>query len=387
MINLLLKTFADENSPREIRRQKCGMLASITGISVNALLGLSKLFCGIITNSIALTADSINNFSDSANCAVTLLGFKISKKPADDEHPFGHGRYEYVAGFIVSLVIVVFGFELLTNSVKRIFNPVDISFSSFSIVILAVSVLFKLWLFFFYKKTSLMINSPALAASATDSITDCLTTAVSAASLIVFKQTGVNLDGYFGLPVAVLILVSGIKILKSTLDPIIGQPADRETAKKICKEITSYEKILGVHDLILHSYGEGHIFGTAHVEMPSDMTLNEVHEIVDSLERQIKNELSVNLSIHVDPIDTSSEYFDSMQKTVGTIIERIDSNLSFHDLRVVKSPLETSFIFDVILTKDSKFSEVELKKKIEDEFRRENSRFCAVVTIERNFVE
>lgn len=387
MTNFLIKLFVGDDCPSELQRQKCGLLAAATGIGVNFFLACIKLLAAVISNSIAVTADAVNNFSDAANSVVTLIGFKISKKPADDEHPFGHGRYEYIAGMIVSLAVVLFGIELFITSVKRAVHPVELSFDILPLIIITVSVLFKLWLFFFYKKISKKINSPALDACAVDSLTDCAATAVSAASLIIFKLFGINLDAYFGMPVAVLIFVSGIQILKSTLDPLIGQPADKKTAEMIYNELTECADIYGVHDLILHSYGAENVFATAHVEMPGDMTLSRAHEIIDSLECAIKEKYSMNMSIHIDPVESDNAFYDQMKDICDRIIKNVDKNISFHDLHIEKSPLETNFIFDVTVSSECKLSEKELKKKIEEDFRRENNSFCAIVTLERKFVE
>lgn len=387
MTKLLMKIFVGEDVGNDSYRKKCGMLGSITGIVLNFFLAAVKFLAGTLTNSIAITADAVNNLSDAANCTVTMIGFKISHRPADDKHPFGHGRYEYIAGFIVSLAVVVFGFDLLKTSVGRMFKPSELSFGVLPIVILCISVILKIWLYFFYSSLAKKINSPALFASAADSLTDCAATAVSGVSIVVFKVFGINLDAYFGLPVAVLIIVSGVKILKTTLDPLIGQPADKEISDNIRKEIMNCDHILGLHDLMLHSYGADRIFGTVDVEMPSSMSLVDVHNTVDELENMIKEKFSISLTIHVDPIDGENVFYNRMKQVTQNVLKRIDAEITFHDLRVVKSPLETNFIFDAVITERCGHSPQEIKQRIEDEFRKENKSYCALVTVERKYTQ
>ena len=387
MTKLLLSVFVKEDCSDPMFRQKCGMLGSVTGMALNIFLALIKLFAGVVSNSIAITADAVNNLSDAANCAVTMLGFKMSNRPADDKHPFGHGRYEYIAGMIVSLAVIVFGIELLKTSVVRIFHPEELTFNVLPLIILCVSIIVKVWLAFFYKTLAEKISSPALAASSTDSLTDCAATAVSAVSLVVMRFFAFNIDAYLGLPVALLIAYSGVKILIDTLDPLIGQPADRATAQKVRRHIMSCGSVLGLHDLILHSYGPDHVFGTVDVEMPSDLSLVEVHNIVDDLERQIAEKYSISLSIHVDPVENDSAYFERMRNMTQIILRSIDEDITFHDLRVIKSPLETNFVFDAVVTERSKLSPEETKRRIEEEFRKKDKTYCAVVTVERNYTK
>ena len=388
MTNLLLKLFIKDynNTSDNSVRQKYGFLSGIVGIIVNIILATIKLIIGITVNSISITADAVNNYSDAGSSAVTLIGFKIANRPADEEHPFGHGRYEYIAGLIVSFVVLIFGFDLMKTSVERIFNPVSLNFSIISVVALSVSILGKIWLAFFNKKLAKAINSPTMSAVATDCISDCAATAVTIVSLLLSHFTSINIDSYLGICVAVIIFIAGINIIKETLNPLIGQAIDKETANKIRGELMSYEGIIGMHDLIIHSYGTNNTFGSVHAEVPANCNILEIHDTIDTIEREIKRKFGIEISIHMDPLVTDDKFVDEMKEMTFHLLSEIDDNISFHDFRVVSGPIHTNFIFDVVMPHSMKYSESEFIKIISDKFTEKNENYFAVVTVDRSFV-
>ena len=388
MTNLLLKLFIKDyniTSDNSVR-QKYGFLSGIVGIIVNIILATIKLIIGITVNSISITADAVNNYSDAGSSAVTLIGFKIANRPADEEHPFGHGRYEYIAGLIVSFVVLIFGFDLMKTSVERIFNPVSLNFSIISVVALSVSILGKIWLAFFNKKLAKAINSPTMSAVATDCISDCAATAVTIVSLLLSYFTKINIDSYLGICVAIIIFIAGINIIKETLNPLIGQAIDKETANKIRGELMSYDGIIGMHDLIIHSYGTNNTFGSVHAEVPANCNILEIHDTIDTIEREIKRKFGIEISIHMDPLVTDDKFVDEMKEMTFHLLSEIDDNISFHDFRVVSGPIHTNFIFDVVMPHSMKYSESEFIKIISDKFTEKNENYFAVVTVDRNFV-
>ena len=388
MTNLLLKLFIKDynNTSDNFVRQKYGFLSGIVGIIVNIILATIKLIIGITVNSISITADAVNNYSDAGSSAVTLIGFKIANRPADEEHPFGHGRYEYIAGLIVSFVVLIFGFDLMKTSVERIFNPVSLNFSIISVVALSVSILGKIWLAFFNKKLAKAINSPTMSAVATDCISDCAATAVTIVSLLLSYFTKINIDSYLGICVAIIIFIAGINIIKETLNPLIGQAIDKETANKIRGELMSYDGIIGMHDLIIHSYGTNNTFGSVHAEVPANCNILEIHDTIDTIEREIKRKFGIEISIHMDPLVTDDKFVDEMKEMTFHLLSEIDDNISFHDFRVVSGPIHTNFIFDVVMPHSMKYSESEFIKIISDKFTEKNENYFAVVTVDRNFV-
>lgn len=388
MTNLLLKLFIKDynNTSDNSVRQKYGFLSGIVGIIVNIILATIKLIIGITVNSISITADAVNNYSDAGSSAVTLIGFKIANRPADEEHPFGHGRYEYIAGLIVSFVVLIFGFDLMKTSVERIFNPVSLNFSIIAVVALSVSILGKIWLAFFNKKLAKAINSPTMSAVATDCISDCAATAVTIVSLLISHFTSINIDSYLGICVAVIIFIAGINIIKETLNPLIGQAIDKETADKIRGELMSYEGIIGMHDLIIHSYGTNNTFGSVHAEVPANCNILEIHDTIDTIEREIKRKFGIEISIHMDPLVTDDKFVDEMKEMTFHLLSEIDDNISFHDFRVVSGPIHTNFIFDVVMPHSMKYSESEFIKIISDKFTEKNENYFAVVTVDRSFV-
>lgn len=387
MTSLLVKLFVkdSENVADSSVRESYGKLSGITGIAVNVILAAAKLIIGLVSNSISVTADAVNNFSDAGSSAVTLAGFKIAGRPADDDHPFGHGRYEYIAGLIVSFVVLFFSIDLFKSSVERMFHPEPLSFSLVSVIVLSISILGKVWLGLFNRKLGKAINSPAMKAVATDCIGDCAATGVTVISLLLSHFFNINIDSYLGAAVAVIIFIAGINIAKSTLDPLIGQPPEKELVEKIKKEVLSYDKIIGIHDLILHSYGSNRVFGSLHAEVPADCDILAVHDTIDTIERELKRKLGIEISIHMDPVVTDDEFVNEMKIKAGEILREIDSSMTFHDFRVVPGPVHTNFIFDVCIKHSNPIPESELLKKISDGFKKLNPDYFTVVTVDRDY--
>ena len=389
MTKLLLKIFVKdyENINDAEVRKRYGFLSGITGIIVNLVLATFKLFIGIFSKSISITADAVNNYSDAGSSAVTLLGFKIANRPADDDHPFGHGRYEYIAGLIVSFVVLIFGFDLFKTSLERIFDPVKVEFSFLSVIALSISILGKIWLAIFNKTLGKKIDSPTMSAVAADSISDCGATAVTIISLLLSHFFDINIDSYLGAVVAVLIFIAGINIVRETLHPLIGQPVSKQTAELLNDEIMSYDGIIGIHDLILHNYGSNNTFGSVHVEVPANCDILEIHDTIDTIEREIKRKFNISVSVHIDPVVTDDDFVNRMKDVTRDILKEIDETITFHDFRVVHGPTHTNFIFDIVLNHNSKFSESEITKIISDKFSQKDKSYFVVLTVDRNYVQ
>ena len=297
MTELLLKIFIKNSNDTDnpVVRQKYGMLSGIVGITCNIILFLLKFLAGIITGAVSVAADAFNNLSDAGSSIVTFIGFKVSGKPADTEHPFGHGRIEYISGLIVAAAIIVMGVELFRSSVARIFNPDEMYFSILSVIILVGSILMKTWMFLFNRSLGKRLDSAAMLATSTDSLSDCVATAVVLLSLLLWKITGINIDGIAGTIVAIFVFVAGVQAARDTLQPLLGQPADEKLAHKIEDTVKEDEHVIGVHDLIVHDYGPGRRFASLHAELPYNMDMLDAHEIIDTAEKRVKNNLGCPL--------------------------------------------------------------------------------------------
>lgn len=387
MTKLLLKTFVkDYNNTQDSKvREKYGSLAGFVGIVVNIIIAAAKLVIGTISGSISITADAVNNFSDAGSSIITLIGFKISNKPADPSHPYGHGRIEYISGLVVSFIVLMFGIELLKTSVGKIINPTEITYSIWAITILAVSILGKIWLGLFNRKLGKAINSPSMIAVFTDCITDCGATLVTIISMLLAHFAKINIDGILGAIVAVIIIIAGINIIKDTLDPLLGQAPDEELVKNIEKLIMSYDKVVGIHDLIIHNYGSSKIFGSVHVEVPANENVLEMHEIMDNIEIDIKDKFGVEIVAHTDPIETDNELVKENKKDVSVILKDIDERLSLHDFRLVSGQGHTNLIFDVVLPYEVKMTEEEIIEKIKTNVKHHKPNYNCVITVDRDY--
>lgn len=385
MVNFLIKTFIknSENTENPKIRQKYGTLSSIVGIICNVLLFLIKYAMGTLSHSISIVSDAFNNLSDCAGCLVTLLGYKMASKPADKNHPFGHGRMEYLTSLIIAALIIFVGIELLKNSVEKIINPVEIRFSFAVLISLVFSIAVKLWMAVFNAELGKKINSSVLTATAKDSKSDVIATSATLIALICSLFTALPVDGVMGLLVSVFILKSGYDIVKDTVDELLGKPADPEIINHIKAYVLKNDKIIGIHDLIIHSYGPGNMIGSCHVEVKSNESFTEVHDIVDSIEREIHNNLNILMTIHMDPIEVNDMLTNKCKKLVNNIIHSIDSSLDLHDFRIVSGESHTNLIFDLVVPFECKYSNEELKQKIDMQLSKENINYYTVIVFDK----
>ena len=365
MTKFLIKLFikdADTNTQRG--RELYGRLAGAVGIICNLLLSVMKLIIGSISNSVSITADATNNISDAGSSIVTLVGFRLSGKPADKDHPYGHARIEYISSLIISFLILLIGCSIFKESITKIFKPEESLFNIATVIVLVASILVKLWLSVFNKFLGKQINSKALEATAIDSRNDVITTAAVLLASVISHFTGFNLDGYMGVIVSVFIFISGINLVKETLDPLLGQPPTKEMFETIEKKILSYDNVLGVHDLMVHSYGPNTYFASAHIEMDAKIDVLVCHDIMDQIERDFKSELNIHLVVHLDPTILDSPEINELKEMVNDIICEIDRDLTFHDFRVVVGEENKNVLFDVVVPPEYKYSDEELEKMI-----------------------
>ncbi|MGB4438594.1 MAG: cation diffusion facilitator family transporter [Sedimentibacter sp.] len=388
MVDLIIKKFIkDYENVKDINvRQSYGTLSSIVGILVNVLLSLSKISIGALFNSISVMADGVNNLSDAGSSVVSLIGFKISSRPADNGHPFGHARMEYLTGLILGIVILLVGVELIKSSFNKIMNPEDTIYSIVTVAVLALSIAAKLWLSGFYGKIAYEISSSTIRASSMDSRNDVIATSVVLVSVIVSKFTGYEIDGYMGIVVALFILYSGIEILKDILNPILGEMPNPDFIQSIEKNILNYEGIINIHDLVVHNYGPNRYFATVHAEVDAKEDILKSHDLIDNIERDFAQDLNINLVIHLDPIITDDKEINMLRCKTGKIIKAIDERFTMHDFRVVRGDTHTNLIFDVVIPVDYAIQSSELVKIIEKAIKKENETYYAVVTVDKNYV-
>ena len=386
MIKLLIKLFTGGEDDGAKLRTRCGVLSGSVGIVLNLLLFTGKMIAGIMSGSIAIKADAFNNLSDAASSSVNVFGFKLAGRPADNEHPFGHGRLEYISAMIVTFMIFVMGFELASSSVSKIIHPEPVKFGWLSVGILVASIFGKLWLAMFNKRLGKKVESPAIEAVATDSVGDMAATTATLISLILSKFTSFPLDGIFGLGVAVFIFIAGINIFKNASSPLLGQPPQKETVDLLEKRILSYKGIVGVHDLMIHDYGPGRQFGSAHAEVPSTGDIVEMHDTIDLIEQDIKRELGIMFVIHLDPIAVDDERVNALKQKTLDIIHAIDSELMLHDFRVVEGVTHTNLIFDLVTPHKYQYKPSELVSMVEERLENLDKTYYAVITVEESYV-
>ena len=387
MTNLLLILFVKNHTQTEKQtvRTSYGKLAGFVGIICNMILFTSKIIIGTISGSVSITADAFNNLSDASSSIINLLGFKLSEKPADAEHPYGHGRYEYLSALSVAILIILIGFELLKTSFNKIINPVSVKFSWLLSTVLILSVLIQLWMMIFTKKLGRAINSNALIATSQDSRNDVITTLAVLIAAIISEFTNLNLDGWIGLGVAVFILISGIGLIKNTIDPMLGRAPDKEFVNKIRDRIMSYEGVLGVHDLIIHDYGPCRQFASVHVEMAAEDDVLASHDVIDNIEFDFLNDMGLNMIVHYDPIITKNELISSMRYKIQEIVKTINPSLSIHDLRVVAGVTHTNIVFDCLADFDIDMTDYELKCLISQAVKNKHPDYNCVITVDRNY--
>lgn len=383
LVNLFIKDNANLKDPNV--RESYGKLSGWVGIVCNIILFIIKFLAGTLSKSIAITADALNNLSDASSSVVSLIGFKLSSKSADDEHPYGHARYEYLSGLLVAIIIILIGFELFKTSIGKIISPTEISFSIISVIILSASILIKLWMSVFNKKIGKKINSKTLDATAQDSRNDCIATAAVLLSGIISYFFDVNLDGFMGLLVAVFILISGIGLIKDTISPLLGKAPDGELVEYIKQTILSYPGVLGTHDLMVHDYGPGRQFASVHVEMAAEADVLESHDVIDNIERDFMENINLHMIVHLDPIVTSNECVNDFRGWLSENIKTIDERLTIHDLRMVQGTTHTNVIFDCVVPHGYKEDNKTLKEKITKMVKTKHPDYFCVITFDSDF--
>ncbi|MBR3599016.1 MAG: cation transporter [Lachnospiraceae bacterium] len=383
---LVSKFIKDYDNVKNTRvREAYGVLSSWVGIICNILLFIAKFVIGTLANSISIVSDGFNNLSDCASCVVTMFGYKMAAKPADKDHPFGHGRMEYLTSLIIAMVIVVVGVELFTGSVDKILNPEDIKFSIVALVALIISILIKLWMGLFNRKLGRAVESSVMLATSKDSLNDVLATAATLFALVASLFTDAPLDGVMGIIVSVMILLSGFGIIKETVDELLGQPASPEMVEELKLLVDECSCSLGMHDLIIHSYGPGNLIGSVHIEVDGKGNIMDIHDAIDELERNIYDEMGIRMTVHMDPVETDNENLKLCKDMMEVILADIDKEISFHDFRVVAGPSHTNLIFDLVIPHDCKLSEKELKGKIDERLAAREKKYYAVITFERSY--
>lgn len=387
MTNFLINRFIQKNnkpaSPES--RAAYGKLAGTVGIFCNMILFTAKITAGLFSGSVSITADAVNNLSDASSSIISLFGFKLACRPADEEHPYGHGRYEYLAGLMVAFIIMVIGAELLRNSVMKIIHPTVVEFSWLSVGVLSFSILLKLWMMIFNNKVGRIINSKTLFAAAADSRNDVITTAAVLIAALLSRFTTLELDGIMGVLVALFILYSGFGLVRDTLDPMLGKAPDEELVNAIREKILSYSGVLGTHDLMVHDYGPGRQFASVHVEMAAEDDPLVSHEIIDSIERDFLKNDGLHMIVHYDPISTKDSLVTELREWISEQIKFLDARLSIHDLRIVKGKNRMNVIFDCVVPNDMQIGEKEIKCFVNNIISEKYPEYTAVITIDRSY--
>lgn len=388
MVTLLAKHFIKdyENTKSPAVRHSYGMLCGIVGILLNILLFSGKFIAGIFSNSIAITADALNNLSDAGSSFITLAGFKLASQKPDPDHPYGHGRMEYLSGLFVSLLILLMAVELLKTSVDKILHPQSTQINPLVIAILAASILVKLYMSYYNQTIGKRIDSTALLATAADSRGDSLSTLLVLASSLISLFTGFQIDGYCGLIVGIFILYSGFNAAKDTINPLLGQAPDKAYVEKIERIVTSHNMILGIHDMMVHDYGPGRVVVSLHAEVPSDGDLLEMHDLIDHIENDLADQCCCEAVIHMDPIAVNDPEVDALKKQLTEIIQSIDDTLKFHDFRIVKGPTHTNLIFDVLVPYNFTLKDNDLIDRIDQKVKECNPSYFIVAKIDHTYI-
>lgn len=384
MLDYIVRRIIGERNPTDVSvRKTCGTIASIVGISINLLLFAGKFIAGTLAGSISITADALNNLSDAASSVISLVSFRISAKPADRDHPFGHERFEYVASLIVSFIILIIGFELFTDSIDKIIHPAETEFSLLAVCVLVVSICFKLILYFFYRSVGRAVDSSVMMASSADSLSDVVSTGAVLIALFVSHLTGINLDGYIGAAVSIFIFISGLKILNENKNHIIGTAPDPELVEKIKSEARSHPEILGIHDMMIHNYGTSRCFATFHAEVDGRDDIFKSHDVIDLIERDVFEKYGVQCVIHLDPIETDNELVNELREDIYESVKGIDERLSVHDFRLVPGVTHTNLIFDVFVPFEVTTGDEELRSLINAKVKSISTGYHTVITFDR----
>ncbi|HWR22100.1 MAG TPA: cation diffusion facilitator family transporter [Feifaniaceae bacterium] len=384
LMRLFLKTGQGEDPA--LKRGRYGNFASIVGVVSNLLLFLMKIFIGVASASVSIIADAVNSLSDSASSLITLFGFKLSSKPADADHPYGHARMEYISGLIVSVLILFFGLQLLQSSVQKILHPAPVRFEIITLAVLALSILIKAWQCLFYRKIGRLMNSVTLAAASVDSRNDILSSSAVLLAVVITRLTGFDLDGYMGTVVAVLILWSGVKMVKDTGSILLGTAPTKELVDSIYKRILGYESIIGLHDLSVHSYGANKCFASVHCEVPAEQDIMLSHDIIDNIERDFLKEYGIHLVIHLDPVVTNDARTDELKAKVERLVASLPFEASMHDFRVVWGISHSNLIFDVVVPFGASWSDEKLIAHIAEEIKNLDAAYHAVITVDHSYI-
>jgi len=388
MTNLLIRLFVkdSQNTSNELVRGRYGKFSGIVGIMTNLLLFLIKIIAGTLSNSIAIVADAVNNLFDSVSSIITLISFKVSEKPADAKHPYGHARMEYVSSLIISFIILIFGIQFIKSSVEKIIHPDKVVFSWLAISILIVSILIKLWQSLFYRKISRVINSSTIYATSIDSRNDMLATSSLLLASIISTLTAFNLDGYMGVAVAVFIIISGIKMVADTISPLLGLAPSEELVRSIYKKVLSYDGIVGLHDLTVHNYGVSKRFASVHCEVSAKQDIMVSHDLIDNIERDFLKDMGIYMVIHLDPVIMDDEQTNELKEAVEKLIKEISDDIHMHDFRVVWGITHSNLIFDVVVPYKFRLSDEELSILISERILELNPTYRSVITVDHSYI-
>ena len=381
---IFIKNYKDIENPEV--RNRYGVLAGAFGIVSNLLLFVIKIIIGIISNSITIVVDAFNNLSDSLSSIITIIGFKLSSRPADKEHPYGYARYEYITGTIVAFLVFVVGMTFVKSSIEKIIYPEEIILGKMTYITLIVAILIKLWQMIVYVKFANKINSKAIKANAVDSRNDIITTLTVLIAMIIMNVFNVNIDGYIGFIISIFIVFSSIKMIKETIDPLLGVIPSKEQINKIKNEISKHEGVEGIHDLMIHNYGEGKDFATVHVEVSSDMNIVVAHDLADSIEKSILKEFNINLTVHIDPIDIKDKEINMLYDKTKKILKEFDKEISLHDFRVVRNSDSKKIIFDVVVPFEKQYCEEDIINILNIGFKDEKGKTIFSLNVERPII-
>ncbi len=385
MTDLILRIFVRDHKNTEdpAVRDKCGRVAGAVGIVTNFLLFLMKIIVGTAFHSVSVTADAVNNLTDSGSSVVTLIGFKMASKPADEKHPFGHARIEYLSGVIVSFIVIFLGLQLGMSSVEKILTPEENALTPVALVVLVISILAKLWQCLFYRKVGRMIKSESVEATSKDSRNDVIATSVVLLGAVITMLTGVNLDGYMGAAVALFIVFSGVQLTISTADPLLGQAPEGELVQTITEKMLSYPGIIGMHDLAVHNYGVGRCFASAHCEVDAKNDILVSHDLIDNIERDFSRDLGIHMVIHLDPVIVGDARTDALHCKVQSLVTALYPTVTIHDFRVIWGVTHSNIVFDAAVPFSVKDSDAVITQKLEAEIQKLDPDYRTVVTIDR----
>ncbi len=385
MTDLILRIFVRDHKNTEdpAVRDKCGRVAGAVGIVTNFLLFLMKIIVGTVFHSVSVTADAVNNLTDSGSSVVTLIGFKMASKPADEKHPFGHARIEYLSGVIVSFIVIFLGLQLGMSSIEKILTPEENALTPVALVVLVISILAKLWQCLFYRKVGRMIKSESVEATSKDSRNDVIATSVVLLGAVITMLTGVNLDGYMGAAVALFIVFSGVQLTISTADPLLGQAPEGELVQTITEKMLSYPGIIGMHDLAVHNYGVGRCFASAHCEVDAQNDILVSHDLIDNIERDFSRDLGIHMVIHLDPVIVGDARTDALHCKVQSLVTALYPTVTIHDFRVIWGVTHSNIVFDAAVPFSMKDSDAVITQKLEAEIQKLDPDYRTVVTIDR----